>query len=342
MSRFAALATLNVDDALPDAWVDEVKVLHDYLAIAGADLASAATLTITSEFHRVTGSTTVTTINDSVGSQAKGQLVRLNLVAGLTFGTSGNITTITGSASPYAAGSVATFMWDGTSKWLEVGSGDPIDASQTAAQKVAGLLAATGGLSSDGPTSATFTGTQPADGVFIDSTGQIASFCNAAVTAYAAGAVSDTVARWTCDSNGNLQWGPGGSTALDTTIARSAVSQLKISNNVVLALPAVGSGTVPTTFTPNLSNGPTQRFSVTAGGAAALTIAATSNPPSSTSTCLMVVRIANTGGGTITLSWNAAYVAAQTVALPASVANGASITCLFVWEGTVWRILVAA
>lgn len=76
MARFSALAALNVDDAITDAWVDEVKAAHDYLAIAGADLASAATINITSEFHAITGVATINNINDANGA-VKGQKVRL-------------------------------------------------------------------------------------------------------------------------------------------------------------------------------------------------------------------------------------------------------------------------
>lgn len=153
---------------------------------------------------------------------------------------------------------------------------------------------------------------------------------------------AEAQARWAVQADGTMSWGAGGGSARDTTLGRAAAGQLNLLNKLLEALPAAATVSVPTTFTPGLANGPVQRCNVTAGGAAALTIAAPTNPPSSAQTAFLVIRIANTGGGTITLTWNGAFIAGPTLALPASVATGSRTSPLFFWDGANWQLLSLA
>jgi microcystin-dependent protein len=122
MARFATLQALNTDDALPDAWVDEVKAAHDYLIAAGADLASATTLTITSTFHKVTGTTTIDSVSDASGPVA-GQRVTFAFQGTTTVrhngGGTGNIRLLGGFHAGFVANEMLTLAYDGTN-WIEV------------------------------------------------------------------------------------------------------------------------------------------------------------------------------------------------------------------------------
>jgi len=325
MSRFAALATLNVNDALPDAWVDEVKVLHDYLGLAGADLASAGTITITAEYHRVTGSTQINTINDG-STQNKGQIVRLNLANGTTFGTSGNITTITGGTSTYAAGTIATFMWDGTSKWLEVGTGDPIDGAYAgASQGVLSSLFIGGGQATLGSW----------NGVSLDKVGGILVEAAGAGTGALQAAVNgDTVARFIALTGGGLRWGPGGGTAVDTTVDRSAAGALLVGN--VLRYTKLAA-TYGTTVTIDARAGVYHQISVTNG--TAFTIAAPTNPPGSLETQDLVIEIINSSGGAMgAVTWNAIFrpLSAGQPVNYTNPANGSRRSTHWRWNGGAW------
>jgi hypothetical protein len=105
--------------------------------------------------------------------------------------------------------------------------------------------------------------------------------------------------------------------------------------------------TVPTSWTPNLSVGLWHRATVTAGGANTLTINSPSNPmPAGNLSALLHIKVNNSGGGGVTLSWSAAangFEAAQVTALPTSVANGAQMTATFVWDpfNGKWQIIAA-
>jgi len=94
----------------------------NYLVVAGADLASAATLAITNEFHGVTGTTTITNITDALGA-SKSQQVQLLIKGGpLTIqnngGGTGNIRTNSGADTVYPTNAIVTFVNDGT-VWRE-------------------------------------------------------------------------------------------------------------------------------------------------------------------------------------------------------------------------------
>lgn len=123
MARLTTPAALNIGDALPDAWVDSVKAAVDYVAIPGADLASAATLSITSEFHKVTGTTTVDNITDAAGAIA-GQQVRLlftgaNISVRHNGGGTGNIRLVGGLHAGFVVGEILHLIFDGTN-WYEL------------------------------------------------------------------------------------------------------------------------------------------------------------------------------------------------------------------------------
>lgn len=117
MARFVTLTALNVNDAIPDAWVDEVKAAHDYLIFPGTDIPSGTTLAITNEFHGVTGTVTIDNISDSLGA-ATGQQVWLYFKGATTIrnngGGTGNIRTSLGADMPVAVGDVIMLIYDGT------------------------------------------------------------------------------------------------------------------------------------------------------------------------------------------------------------------------------------
>lgn len=123
MARLNAVANLAVDDALPESWVDQVMTSTNYLTIAGANVASAATIAITAEFQQVTGAVTIDNINDATGAVA-GQQVRLMFQAALTIrnngGGAGNIRTIGGADRAVVANEIIPFVYDGA-LWREVG-----------------------------------------------------------------------------------------------------------------------------------------------------------------------------------------------------------------------------
>lgn len=120
MSRFATLQALNVDDAIPDAWVDEVKAIHDWTYTSGGNLASASTVNPTAGYHNLTGTTQVNTITDSNGAVA-GQQLYLKVVGsagvGAIIGTSGNILPPGGGATYFPVGDIIELVYDGTN-WL--------------------------------------------------------------------------------------------------------------------------------------------------------------------------------------------------------------------------------
>jgi hypothetical protein len=96
---------------------DNFRFLHD----RGSDLASAATVTPTVGFHKVTGTTTI----DNIAGPANGLEVALWFQSALTVrnngGGTGNIRTATGFDRAIPAGSLILFRSDGT-VWKETGS----------------------------------------------------------------------------------------------------------------------------------------------------------------------------------------------------------------------------
>jgi len=118
MPRLVPVPDLSVDDAPYEGYFDALTVLLNYLAIPGADLASATTINPTASFHKVTGTTTVTTITDSLGAVA-GQPLTLFFTGALTLthGT-GNIRLVGGASRNLAANTLVSFIYDGTN-WIE-------------------------------------------------------------------------------------------------------------------------------------------------------------------------------------------------------------------------------
>lgn len=99
----------------------EIQGDLNYLVQAGADLASAATIVPTNEFHIVTGVTTIDNFNHT--APVKGQPLRLLFTgAGLTIrnngGGTGNIRTRSGADRPVATNEIVTFSYDGA-VWRE-------------------------------------------------------------------------------------------------------------------------------------------------------------------------------------------------------------------------------
>lgn len=79
---------------------------------SGADIASASTITVSNFVHRVTGSTTISTINIQAATSAS--LLCLLIRDGLTINAAGNVK----AARTYAAGSLAVLCWFPVeSKW---------------------------------------------------------------------------------------------------------------------------------------------------------------------------------------------------------------------------------
>jgi hypothetical protein len=125
----ARLVTLDVKAAGNAAFgltnYNQLKNDVDYLIIAGADLASAATINPTAEFHGVTGTTTIDNLVDTLGAIA-GQQVRLWIKGGpLTIrnqgGGAGNIRTAIGLDRVCAPNEIVSFVYDGA-VWREQGA----------------------------------------------------------------------------------------------------------------------------------------------------------------------------------------------------------------------------
>jgi hypothetical protein len=116
--RLQSVTDPGAGNPLPDSYTSAVAVDLDYLVAPGADLASAGTVTITSKFHRLTGTTTVHDLNDSIGAVA-GQRVELFLKDGsVTFqnngGGTGNIRTPTGADVTFTQNTIVILEYDGT------------------------------------------------------------------------------------------------------------------------------------------------------------------------------------------------------------------------------------
>jgi hypothetical protein len=154
---------------------------------------------------------------------------------------------------------------------------------------------------------------------------------------------TDAQPYFSMDNAGALNWGPGGSTVTDTVLYRAAASVINTHGGITSGYLNQNLATNGT-WTPDVAKGCFQRVGITSGVAATFTIAAPLNPPDANHSFMLILRIKNTSGATATLAWNAAFQAAQVVALPASVINNASITCLFGWDGGEgkWTIMVAA
>lgn len=157
MSHLTAIADLNNGDILPESWVDAVRVDLNYTMVAGADLASAATLTITASFHKVTGVANIDTITDA-GGQVAGQTVTLAFQGAATVrnngGGTGNIRTRSGLSHVAQAGELMELAYDGnnwiqlTTQVMQNASGDsvmPKGIVLNGALTLAGGVALTGG-----------------------------------------------------------------------------------------------------------------------------------------------------------------------------------------------------
>lgn len=325
MARFATLATLNVGDALPDAWVDEVKVLHDWVTQGGSTIASAASIVVTNMYHRISGTTTITTITDSSGPMS-GQELFLYFVSAIQIGTSGNIATLTGGNSFYSAGDIGHFVYDSTSaKWVENVGGAPIDANQTGVQGVAGALRT--GTGAVGPGATT--------GVYLDSAGYInISRASNPLTFTQPG---DTQYRALFDMNGKILLGDGSNPG-DTSIGRGVPGVVTLAGLTGKGNFRNGFGSaapgLPATITPDAAHFVYRIAPINNSGA--LTIGAPTNPPSASESGLIFVIIKAPAAGLSTVTWNAAYKGGVTTSF---VANQGMIH-MFVWDGgtSTWQL----
>jgi hypothetical protein len=114
---------------------DVLEADVNYLVVAGANIVSANTITITNEFHIVTGGVTIQSIVDGLNA-SPGQQVRLLCQSALTIannGGGGNIRTSSGADRAVKANDVVLLTYDGTYWWAS--SPDP--------SQYAGTIAAT-------------------------------------------------------------------------------------------------------------------------------------------------------------------------------------------------------
>jgi hypothetical protein len=101
-------------------WNTYLRDNLNYLIVAGANLASAGTITPTNEFHQVTGTTTIDNLTPA--TPIAGQQVRLLCQSALTIrnngGGTGNIRTLAGVDRAVKANEIIAFIYDGT-VWRE-------------------------------------------------------------------------------------------------------------------------------------------------------------------------------------------------------------------------------
>lgn len=132
MARLATIGTRVAHQPFTKAIWDQLKATSDYLVVAGGDLASAATLAITNEFHKVTGNVTIDNISDALTASA-GQQVRLWFTGTPTIrsngGGTGNIRTGGGDRA-VVANEILLFQFDGTNWRLMADAAAQIDYAQ--------------------------------------------------------------------------------------------------------------------------------------------------------------------------------------------------------------------
>lgn len=154
---------------------------------------------------------------------------------------------------------------------------------------------------------------------------------NAALQAQVTG---DTQPRGQITAGGVMSFGPGGSTAVDTILSRSAAGAMKTSNvtRQVRATP-----TYSTSITPNALDGEFQQITVT--NATAFTINNPTNPPSASETQFLTIEVFNNSGGAMgAITWGSLYVPQTTGALinwnnPATTKHRSAT---FRWNSTQW------
>jgi hypothetical protein len=124
-TRLNTIADLAAGDAIPESWVDAVRIDANYLSMPGATLASAATLTITAEYHSVSGTATIDNLSDALGAVA-GQQVKLFTTGAATIRNNGagtgNIRTASGADFVAVANTLYSFFYDGA-LWRQFAAG---------------------------------------------------------------------------------------------------------------------------------------------------------------------------------------------------------------------------
>lgn len=120
---YTTVITHATGDVLPATdWNTYIRDNFAFLHDRGADLASAATLpTPTNQYHRVTGTTTITAIPSPTGSGQGGNLLALEFVsAGCQITASGALVLAGGQFTSFA-NQILVLVWDDlASAWIEV------------------------------------------------------------------------------------------------------------------------------------------------------------------------------------------------------------------------------
>ena len=124
MTRFQTITDLAVDNAMPESWVDAVRINVAYLTVAGSDLTSGSTINPTAGFHKVTGTTTINNIVDLSGA-SKGQPLMLYFTGSLTLhhngGGAGQLFLPGLADRKTIAGDVIEFVYDNTGdQWVMI------------------------------------------------------------------------------------------------------------------------------------------------------------------------------------------------------------------------------
>jgi len=145
VTRFQTVADLAVDNALPESWVDAVRINLAYLTVAGADLTSGSTINPTAGFHKVTGTTTINNIVD-LSTATKGQPLTLYFTGALTLhhngGGAGQLYIPGGNDKVTSPNDVIHFVYDNAGdQWVMVA--DKLYSSQS--QLAADVTATTSG-----------------------------------------------------------------------------------------------------------------------------------------------------------------------------------------------------
>lgn len=122
MPAYTTTITHATGDVFPASdWNTYVRDNFAFLHDRGSDLASAGTITPTNQFHRVTGTTTITAIANPSGSGQGGNRVLLKFAsAGCAITASASLV-LTNGPFVSTVGGVIEFIWDDAGMWVEIG-----------------------------------------------------------------------------------------------------------------------------------------------------------------------------------------------------------------------------
>lgn len=190
-------------------------------------------------------------------------------------------------------------------------------------------------------------------GVALQAVGTVwAAAAAAGNNTYVSSITGDTERRLGIQANGGLVWGPGNA-ATDVSLIRAAkgsdvgmdmsggtaTSWLQLGGSLYSGQVAATTIASAGTWTPDYGAGQFQTATMATAGATTMTIAASTNTPSTTRTGWLALKVKNTAGsGGVTITWNAQYTF-STVAAFTSVTFGTFNIAYFVWDSdaSVWR-----